>query len=199
MSIDSGASAKRDLTLGALQGVGGGTSLVEPDPVAPDVASLMRVDHAGEVCAQALYLSQSVFARSPEVRSLMSRSASEEEAHLRLTKTRLDELGARTSALNPLWFAGSLAVGALAAMIGDRFSLGFLAETEIQVAQHLDGHLRQLALEDRDSRSALRRMRADELAHASLAIGEGGIEFPLPARIAMRATAKVMTTMAARI
>jgi ubiquinone biosynthesis monooxygenase Coq7 len=159
----------------------------------------MRVDHAGEVCAQALYLSQSVFARSPETRSLMSRSASEEEAHLRLTKTRLDELGARTSALNPLWFAGSLAVGALAAMIGDRFSLGFLAETEVQVAQHLDGHLRQLAPEDRDSRLVLRQMRADELAHASLAAGEGGIEFPLPARIAMRATAKVMTTMAARI
>ena len=199
MAIDSGASTKRHLKFGAAQGVGSSSSLIEPDHVVPDVVSLMRVDHAGEVCAQALYLSQSVFARSPEVRSLMSRSASEEEAHLHLTKTRLDELDARTSALNPVWFAGSLAVGALAAVIGDRFSLGFLAETEVQVSQHLDGHLRQLAPEDQDSRSVLRRMRADELAHASLAIGEGGIEFPLPARMAMRATAKVMTTLAARI
>lgn len=159
----------------------------------------MRVDHTGEVCAQALYLSQSAFARAPHIRSLMLQSASEEEVHLRLTQSRLVDLDAKTSALNPLWFAGSLAVGALAALVGDRFSLGFLAETEVQVAQHLDGHMRRLAPEDWESRSVLRQMRADEASHAATATVEGGAELGLPARLAMRAAAKAMTTIAARV
>lgn len=160
---------------------------------------LLRVDHAGEVCAQALYLSQSLLARNPRVREAMLRSADEEGEHLRWTSERLAELPAHSSALNPIWFAGSFVVGGVAAVVGDRFSLGFLAETERQVDQHLAGHLRRLPVVDVTSRAVLRQMRADEVAHASSAERGGSAELPSPVRWAMRLTAKVMTVASARI
>lgn len=163
---------------------------------ASSVAGMMRVDHSGEVCAQALYLAQAAFARSPDVRAHMLKSAAEESVHLDLTLHRLGEIGARPSQLNPLWFVGSFALGSMAAVAGDRISLGFLSETERQVSEHLEGHLRRIAADDRASRSILRRMRDDETTHAASAEHDGGSEFPFPVRAAMRASAKVMTTLA---
>jgi ubiquinone biosynthesis monooxygenase Coq7 len=160
---------------------------------------MMRVDHSGEVCAQALYLAQAMFARSSEVRKMMLQSAAEEGEHLDLTLKRLGEIGARPSHLNPFWFAGSFALGSIAAMAGDRASLGFLAETERQVAEHLEGHLRRMSSGDQLSRRVLRRMRDDETGHAAAAESDGGREFPLPLRAAMRMSAKLMTTFAAKI
>jgi 3-demethoxyubiquinol 3-hydroxylase len=168
-------------------------------PNSADLAGMMRIDHSGEVCAQALYLAQALFARDPSVRDLMLRSAAEEGEHLDLTLARLGDIGARSSLLNPVWFAGSFALGGLAALAGDRASLGFLAETERQVAEHLESHLRRISADDQASRLVLRRMRDDEAGHAASAETDGGAELPLPLRAAMRVSAKLMTTLTARV
>jgi len=159
-------------------------------------AALMRVNHTGEVCAQALYQGQALTARSSEAQSAMERSALEETEHLAWTERRIEELGGRKSLLNPLLYAGSFALGAAAGLLGDRWNLGFLAETERQVVEHLDGHLRELPAEDEKSRAILGEMRLDEARHASSAIQHGGSELPAPARTLMRAASRVMTRTA---
>lgn len=163
------------------------------------VEGLMRVNHAGEVCAQALYQGQALFARSGHVRDELEQSAREEVDHLAWTRSRLVDLGGATSRLDPLWFLGAYSLGAAAGALGDRISLGFLQETERQVAAHLEDHLRRLPLPDLRSREILLVMRDDERAHADKAAALGALPFPAPVRGAMRAMAKVMTTIAYRI
>ncbi|RMD79956.1 MAG: 2-polyprenyl-3-methyl-6-methoxy-1,4-benzoquinone monooxygenase [Gammaproteobacteria bacterium] len=160
------------------------------------VAGLMRVDHAGEVSAQALYQGQAVTARRPEVRRAMERAALEENDHLVWCRRRLEELGSRTSLLDPFWYAGSFAIGALAGAAGDRWSLGFVVETERQVVQHLDDHLRRLPPQDARSRAILEQMKEDEGHHATTALRAGAAELPGPVKGLMRLTSKVMTTTA---
>ena len=162
-------------------------------------AGLMRVNHAGEVAAQALYRGQSLGARDPSTRAAMEQAAREENDHLVWCRSRLGELGSRPSRLDPLWYAGSLAIGAAAALAGDRWSLGFVAETERQVVAHLDDHLRRLPDGDRRSRALLVRMRADEQRHATRARAAGGAALPSIVRRAMQAASKVMTRTAYRI
>lgn len=159
-------------------------------------AQLLRVDHAGEVAAQALYQGQALFARNPALRQHLLRAAEEENDHLRWTAQRLQELNDRPSLLSHFWYAGSLAIGALAARQGDRQSLGFLAETEQQVVEHLDGHLAALPRSDRRSRAILEQMRLDEAEHASKALDAGAAAVPPLIRLGMRALSKVMTTIA---
>jgi len=154
---------------------------------------LMRINHTGEICAQALYQGQAATARLPEVRGKMDQAAQEENDHLAWTEERIRELGGHTSYLNPLWYAGSFAIGALAGVIGDKWSLGFVAETERQVVRHLEGHLQRLPAEDRKSRTILEQMREDEGRHATVAIESGGAELPEPVRQAMRCSSKFMT------
>ena len=170
--------------------------------LAPDekreAAALMRVNHVGEVCAQALYHGQAATARTPAVRAHMERAAEDEGAHLAWTAERIAELGGRVSFLNPLWYAGAFALGAIAGRLGDRVSLGFVAETERQVERHLEEHLGQLPPGDARSRAIVRAMQADEVRHARDAVGAGAVELPLPARLAMKAMAKVMTSTAYR-
>ena len=156
-------------------------------------AGLMRVNHAGEVAAQALYRGQSLVARDAGTREAMKRAAREENDHLVWCRTRLEELGSAPSRLDPLWYAGSLAIGAAAGLAGDRWSLGFVAETERQVVEHLDGHLSRLPDGDRRSRALLMRMQADEQGHATRARAAGARALPPVVRRAMRAAAKVMT------
>ena len=163
------------------------------------VAGLMRVNHAGEICAQALYAGQATTARSPEVRAEMSRAAQEELDHLAWCEARLDELGSRTSLLNPLWWAGSFAIGALAGLAGDGWSLGFLKETEIQVEAHLQEHLERLPETDARSNAILEQMKADEASHASMAEAAGAYELAAPLREAMRIASGVMKVVAYRI
>lgn len=158
--------------------------------------ALMRVNHVGEVCAQALYEAQALTARSAGVRDSMRQAAREEEDHLAWTAQRLDELGARPSLLNPLWYAGAFAIGLAAGRAGDRWSLGFLVETERQVEQHLAGHMQRLPEADEMSRAIVERMRADEAAHADAALQAGGHALPAPVRALMRAAARVMTATA---
>lgn len=157
---------------------------------------LMRINHAGEVCAQALYQGQAVTAQLPRVREKMEQAAREENDHLAWTEERIRELGGHTSYLNPLWYAGSFAIGALAGILGDKWSLGFVAETEKQVVQHLEGHLRRLPPGDRRSRVILEQMRDDEGRHATVAIESGGTELPPPLRRTMGCASKVMTNTA---
>jgi ubiquinone biosynthesis monooxygenase Coq7 len=157
-------------------------------------AALMRVNHAGEVAAQALYHGQAAFAARPEVRHLLEKAAHEEADHLAWCEQRLRELGSRPSLLGPLWYAGSFAIGAAAALAGDRTSLGFVSETERQVEGHIDSHLARLPAHDVRSRAILETMRRDEIEHGAEARAAGGAELPPPVRTAMRATAKVMTT-----
>jgi ubiquinone biosynthesis monooxygenase Coq7 len=157
------------------------------------VGRLMRVNHTGEVCAQALYQGQALTARLPEVRRNMERSAREENDHLDWCESRIQELGGRKSLLNPLWYAGSFAIGALAGVAGDKWSLGFVVETERQVEHHLDGHMVQVPARDERTHAILDRMKADEARHAQLARAAGGAELPAPVKLAMRLTAKVMT------
>lgn len=164
-----------------------------------EVGAMMRVNHAGEVCAQSLYLAQALAARRPELRAAFLRSGEEESEHLAWTAMRLDELGARRSMLDPLWFVGSAAIALAVAGLGDRHSLAFLRETELQVAEHLEGHLRRLPEADRRSRAIIERMRAEELGHAELAEREGAPTMHAAARLAMRVAARVMTTVAARV
>jgi ubiquinone biosynthesis monooxygenase Coq7 len=162
-------------------------------------AGLMRVNHCGEVCAQALYQGQALTARNPAAREALRAAAHEEVEHLAWTERRLDELGSHKSLLNPLWYAGSLAIGVTAGVIGDRWNLGFLAETERQVGAHLDGHLAQLPAKDDKSRAIVRQMHADEAAHAETAIALGAAELPLPVKSAMRVMSKAMTTLSYRV
>jgi ubiquinone biosynthesis monooxygenase Coq7 len=162
-------------------------------------AALMRVNHVGEVCAQALYQGQALTARNPANRSVLERAALEEEDHLAWSAERIRELGGRPSLLNPLWYAGSLAIGAVAGALGDRWSLAFLAETERQVEEHLSGHLHSLPQQDARTRAVVEAMRADEAKHRSAAIELGAAELPAPARAAMRLASKVMTTVAYRV
>lgn len=160
------------------------------------VAGLMRVNHSGEVCAQALYQGQALTARNPDIAKALQQAADEETEHLAWCERRLNELNSQKSLLNPLWYAGSFALGVLAGALGDRWNLGFLAETERQVEGHLDGHLQRLPLQDAKSRAIVEQMKADEIRHANMAIALGGAELPLPVKLAMKLTAKVMTKTA---
>ena len=156
-------------------------------------ASLMRVNHCGEVCAQALYQGQALASRNPVLRAALAGAAREEEDHLAWTRERIQELGGRTSFLNPLWYAGSLAIGAAAGALGDRWNLGFLAETEIQVEQHLEGHLGRLSSEDQRTRAVIEAMKQDEAGHARTARELGAAELPAPLKQAMRLSSRLMT------
>jgi len=155
--------------------------------------ALMRVDHSGEVCAQALYSGQALTARDPAKREALLQAAREEGDHLAWTRDRLRELGAHQSFLNPLWYAGSFTLGAVAGLAGDRWSLGFVVETERQVEAHLDRHLGELPANDSRSRVILEQMRLDEIRHARQAIASGAAKLPQPVAAVMRATSKVMT------
>lgn len=159
-------------------------------------AALMRVNHVGEVCAQALYTAQALGTRDPALRRHFERAADEETDHLAWTAERLQELGDRPSLLNPLWYAGAFAIGLVAGRLGDRVSLGFVVETERQVEAHLETHMRRLPPGDHASRAIVAQMKDDEAAHAGQALAAGAVELPAPARALMRAAAKVMTTTA---
>jgi len=156
----------------------------------------MRVNHAGEVAAQALYHGQALVSRSTATRNMLLKAAREEEDHLAWCETRLKELGSRPSLLNPLWYCGSFVIGAVAAATGDRTSLGFVVETERQVEGHLDEHLARLPSGDARSRAILNVMRTDEIGHGAAAKSAGASELPAPVRVLMRHAARVMTTAA---
>ena len=195
----------------ALRVVGGVAAMSRPNPGAHAIdselsdaerrhsAGLMRVNHVGEVCAQALYDAQANFAHTQEVRAQFEHAAREEEDHLAWCAQRLGELGSQPSVLNPLWYAGAYVMGTVAARIGDPVSLGFVVETERQVEAHLDSHLELLPQQDAKSRAIVDQMRTDEIAHANAAQAAGAAELPLPVKLAMRAMAKVMTSTAYRI
>lgn len=195
----------------ALRVVGGVAAMSRPNPGAHAIdgelsdaerrhsAGLMRVNHVGEVCAQALYDAQANFAHTPDVRVQFEHAAREEEDHLAWCAQRLGELGSQPSVLNPLWYAGAYAMGTVAARIGDPVSLGFVVETERQVEAHLNSHLELLPQQDAKSRAIVEQMRVDEIAHANAAEAAGASALPLPVKLAMRAMAKVMTTTAYRI
>lgn len=159
------------------------------------VAALMRVNHCGEICAQALYQGQALGSSDPAVRQELEQAAWEETEHLNWTETRIAELGGRKSIFNPLWYAGSLAIGVVAGKCGDNWSLGFLAETERQVEGHLAGHIARLPAQDRKSSEVLEQMKADEMRHAEAAIRYGARELPAPVRVAMKLSSKVMTRL----
>lgn len=161
--------------------------------------ALMRVNHVGEVCAQALYTGQAFSTPNPALREHLERAGEEETDHLAWTEERMADLGARPSVLNPLWYAGAFALGMLAGRLGDRAGLGFVIETERQVEQHLDGHLTRLPPQDAASRAIVEQMRDDEARHADDAQAQGGVRPPPPVRWLMRAAAKVMTTTAHRL
>ena len=162
-------------------------------------AALMRVNHAGEVCAQALYQGQALTARSDKTKEKLRQAGREEEDHLAWSAERIRELGGAPSLLNPLWYAGSLAIGAAAGALGDRWSLAFLAETERQVEEHLSGHLERLAQADRRTRAVVEAMRADEARHRATALRLGAAEMPAPLRKAMQLASGVMTSLAYRL
>jgi ubiquinone biosynthesis monooxygenase Coq7 len=159
-------------------------------------AGLMRVNHCGEVCAQALYAGQSLTARNPEAAKALVEASDEETEHLAWCEKRLEELGSRKSYLNPLWFAGSFGLGVLAGALGDKWNLGFLAETERQVEGHLDSHLASLPEQDAKSRAIVEQMKTDEIKHAETAIEHGGAPLPMPVKMAMKLTSKLMTKTA---
>jgi 3-demethoxyubiquinol 3-hydroxylase len=156
-------------------------------------AALMRVNHTGEVCAQALYQGQALTARDSAAREALEEAAREETEHLAWTEQRITELGGHKSLLNPLFYAGSFAIGAAAGALGDRWNLGFLAETEHQVVRHLESHLGRLPVDDRKSRAIVEQMRDDEARHATTALRHGGAELPAPVKAAMQVSSKVMT------
>jgi ubiquinone biosynthesis monooxygenase Coq7 len=176
----------------------------EPDIVMDEeqrrhAAGLMRINHAGEVCAQALYAGQAITARNAEVQAEMQRAADEEIDHLGWCRERLDELDARPSLLDPFWYAGSFAIGAVAGLAGDKWSLGFLKETENQVEAHLEGHIEKLPPEDARSRAILEQMKIDEARHAQMAEDSGAAELPRPVKELMKLTAGVMKAIAYRV
>jgi ubiquinone biosynthesis monooxygenase Coq7 len=162
-------------------------------------AGLMRINHAGEVCAQALYAGQAATARNPEVQAEMQQAASEEIDHLSWCKDRLDELESKPSKLDPFWYAGSFAIGAVAGLAGDGWSLGFLKETENQVEAHLEGHIEKLPPEDARSRAILDQMKIDEAKHAKMAEDSGAYDLPRPVRRLMKLTASAMKAVAYRV
>jgi len=162
-------------------------------------AGLMRVNHTGEVCAQALYAAQALVARNPDTKRDFARAAREEEEHLAWTQGRLSELSDRVSLLNPLWYAGSFAIGLAAGIAGDRVNLGFVVETERQVEEHLTGHIESLPMADGRSRAIVEQMRDDEARHGAMAQAAGAAELPLPVRGLMRLAAGVMKVVAYRI
>jgi ubiquinone biosynthesis monooxygenase Coq7 len=198
----------------ALQVLGGTAQAARPNPAAGDptaadaalsaaerkhAAGLMRVNHVGEVCAQALYRGQAVFCRDEQARTVLRRAAAEEVDHLAWCRQRLDELQSRPSWLNPLWYAGSFSLGLAAGYAGRAKNLGFMAETEAQVEQHLQKHLDVLPPADARSRDIVEQMRHDEAQHRATAEEHGGRPLPLPARLGMRVMAKIMTTTAYRL
>ncbi len=173
------------------------TKLSEPDRRLS--AGLMRVNHTGEVCAQALYAAQAAVARDPSIAARFASAAREEEDHLAWTQARLAELDDRPSLLNPVWYAGSFAIGALAGLVGDRVNLGFVVETERQVEEHLTTHLDRLPEGDAKSRAIVDAMRADEARHGAMAYEAGGYGLPPPVPTLMRAAANVMKALAYRV
>jgi ubiquinone biosynthesis monooxygenase Coq7 len=162
-------------------------------------AALMRVNHVGEVCAQALYQGQALTARDPAAKHELEQAAREEEDHLAWSAERISELGGRPSLLNPFWYAGAFAMGAAAGAFGDRWNLAFLAETERQVEEHLSGHLDRLPKDDERTRALVEAMRADEARHRDTALRLGAAELPSPVKRAMRLAARLMTTVAYRV
>jgi ubiquinone biosynthesis monooxygenase Coq7 len=195
----------------ALRSLAGVTEAARPNPSsgveeAPlseneraHAAALMRVNHVGEICAQALYQGQALTARDPRARGELEEAAREEGDHLAWSAERIKELDGRPSLLNPLWYAGALAMGAAAGVFGDRWNLAFLAETERQVEEHLSGHLQKLPAGDGRTRTLVDAMRMDEARHRQTAIRLGAEELPAPVKLAMRLASKVMTTVAYRI
>ena len=163
------------------------------------VCGLMRVNHVGEICAQALYQGQALTSRDPSVRESLRSAADEETEHLAWTEQRLAELGGRKSLLNPLWYTCALSMGLIAGRLGDEWNLGFLAETERQVEAHLDSHLESLPEQDLRSREVVDQMRIDEIRHAEAAVNLGAAELPAPIKAAMKLAAKVMTATAYRV
>jgi ubiquinone biosynthesis monooxygenase Coq7 len=159
-------------------------------------AALMRVNHTGEICAQALYQGQALTARNATARAALEQAAVEETDHLAWTAQRIEELGGRASVLNPLWYAGSFALGAAAGFLGDKWNLGFLAETERQVEGHLEGHLDRLPAQDEKSRAIVNEMKVDEARHARTAVDHGAAELPEPVTLAMKLGSRVMTRTA---
>lgn len=164
-----------------------------------DVIGMMRVNHVGEICAQALYQGQALASADPAKKALFMHAAEEEADHLAWTQERLDELGGRPSLLNPVWYAGAFALGYFAGQLGDKVSLGFMAETERQVEQHLNSHLQRLPSQDLASRAIVEQMRIDEIEHGQAAQAEGATSLPLPVKMAMTGMSKIMTTLAHRI
>lgn len=156
-------------------------------------AALMRVNHTGEICAQALYQGQAMTARDPQVQRRLEQAAQEETEHLAWTAKRVHELGGHLSVLNPLWYSGALAMGAVAGLLGDKWNLGFLAETERQVGDHLQSHLQRLPVQDEKSRAIVQQMYVDETAHADMAVELGGAPLPQPVQLAMQLNGKLMT------
>ena len=196
----------------ALRSVVGGANAQRPTPGSESgahstldaterkhAAGLMRVNHVGEVCAQALYQSQKLVARNPQIQEMLAHSGQEEMDHLAWCETRLKELGSHTSYLNPFWYAGSFAIGLIAGLAGDKWSLGFVAETEKQVENHLESHLKKLPEEDHRSRAIVDQMRLDEIEHGQAALHAGGIALPEPIQKMMQAISKVMTSTAYKI
>ncbi|MDR2220302.1 MAG: 2-polyprenyl-3-methyl-6-methoxy-1,4-benzoquinone monooxygenase [Methylobacillus sp.] len=156
-------------------------------------AALMRINHSGEVCAQALYAGQAITSRNVETETALRHAAQEETEHLAWCEKRIRELGSHKSLLNPFWYAGSFTLGMVAGVLGDKWNLGFLAETEKQVGKHIEDHLQRLPEQDEKSRAVLEQMATDEARHADTAIKYGGAELPLPVKMAMKLTSKVMT------
>jgi ubiquinone biosynthesis monooxygenase Coq7 len=175
----------------------------DPGALSPEerqeAAALMRVNHCGEVCAQALYQGQAIASDNAELKRALEQAAREEEDHLAWAEQRIEELGGRTSLLNPLWYAGSLAIGFVAGKFGDAWNLGFLKETERQVERHLQGHLDRLSAADTRTRAVVSAMQRDEVGHARTAEALGARELPRPVKDAMAAVAKVMTTVSYRV
>jgi len=193
----------------ALRTLSGGAHASRPPPSAEESmlssaerklsGALLRVDHVGEVCAQALYQAQALTARDSRLRTQMQSAADQEVDHLAWTERRLEQLGARTSVLNPLWYAGAFGIGLVAGLAGDRWSLGFVVETERQVEQHLAGHLDRLPTNDAPSRAIVEQMKRDEAEHAAAAEHAGAATVPAPIKLAMRLAARVMTQTAHHI
>ncbi len=189
--------ASRAYPADAVGDTAGAADMSEAERV--ESAALMRVNHVGEICAQALYEAQAIGTPDAKLRETFLRAAREETDHLAWTQRRIEELGGRTSLLNPLWYAGAFGIGLIAARLGDRVSLGFMAETERQVELHLQGHLDRLPISDTASRAIVEQMKTDEMEHGQLATQLGGVELPMPVRLAMQAAARVMTVTAHRI
>jgi ubiquinone biosynthesis monooxygenase Coq7 len=208
MSLVDNLIGQVDRALRTLSGLHGA---VRPNPAADvsetpladaderHAAGLMRVNHTGEICAQALYEGQALMARDPETRATLLDAAREEADHLAWCEARLDELGSRPSVLNPAFYALSYALGAATALLGDRVSLGFVEATEDQVCRHIDEHLAALPEHDARSRGILEQMRADEARHGATALERGGVEFPAPLKQAMRLVSRVMTETTYRV